>query len=141
MAFFRIFALTILEDEHTVAWQRRPQHGLAVELPEAEELTDLLTSLPILLSTAAASVATGQVGLKRVPVITLTLEAQDRSLIHHVHEVSDWVITVDRNMGIEFFDHGGKPGRPDYLIDHSPDMTSDFGHRLFMTSRSLQELQ
>jgi hypothetical protein len=88
-----------------------------------------------------ASVATGQVGSKLVPVITLSRDAQDRSLIHHVHEVSDWVITVDRNMGIEFFDHGGKPGRPDYLIDHSPDMTSDFGHRLFITSRSLQELE
>jgi hypothetical protein len=88
-----------------------------------------------------ASVATGQVGSKLVPVITLSLDAQDRSLIHHVHEVSDWVITVDRNMGIEFFDHSGKPGRPDYLIDHSPDMTSDFGHRLFITSRSLQELE
>jgi DNA phosphorothioation-dependent restriction protein DptH len=129
------------EDEHTVAWRRWPRHGRALELPEAEELTDLLTSLPMLLSTAVASVATGQVGPKLVPIITLSLDAQDRSLIHHVHEVSDWVITVDRNMGIEFFDHGGKPGRPDYLIDHSPDMTSDFGHRLFITSRSLQELE
>jgi hypothetical protein len=138
---FQDFCVDYTEDEHTVAWQRRPQHGLALELPEAEELTDLLTSLPLLLSSAVASVATGQTGLKRVPVITLTLEAQDRALIHHVHEVSDWVITVDRNMGIEFFDHGGKPGRPDYLIDHSPDMTSDFGHRLFITSRLLQELQ
>jgi DNA phosphorothioation-dependent restriction protein DptH len=138
---FQDFTVEYTEDEHTVAWQRWPQHGPALELLGAEELTDILTSLPILLSTAVASVATGQAGLKRVPLVTLALDAQDRSLIHHVHEVSDWVITVDRNMGIEFFDHGGKPGRPDYLIDHSPDMTSDFGHRLFITSRSLQELQ
>ena len=135
------FTIDYTEDDHTVAWRRWPQHGLALELPGAEELTDLLTHLPRLLSTAVASVATGQVGSKLVPVMTLSLDAQDRSLIHHVHEVSDWVITVDRNMGIEFFDHGGKPGRPDYLIDHSPDMTSDFGHRLFITSRSLQELE
>ncbi len=135
------FHVDYIEDEHTVAWRRWPQHGPALELPGAEELTDLLADLPRLLSTAAASVATGQVGLKLVPVVTLMLDAQDRALIHRVHEVSDWVITVDRNMGIEFFDHGGKPGRPDYLIDHSPDMTSDFGHRLFITSRSLQELE
>jgi hypothetical protein len=31
------------------------------------------------------------------------------ALLSTTHEVSDWVITVDRNMGIEFFDHGGKP--------------------------------
>jgi hypothetical protein len=134
------FCLDYLEDDHTVAWRRQPQHGAALELPGAEELTDLLTSLPRRLSTAAATVATGQVGLPLVPVMTLTLGAQDRALIHYLHEVSDWVITVDRHLGIEFFDHGGKPGRPDYLIDHSPDMTSDFGHRLFVTSRSLQEL-
>jgi DNA phosphorothioation-dependent restriction protein DptH len=135
------FHIDYTEDEHTVSWQRWPRHGPALELSGAEELTDLLTSLPRLLSTAVAAVATDHVGPKLVPVITLSLDAQDRSLIHHVHEVSDWVITVDRNMGIEFFDHGGKPGRPDYLIDHSPDMTSDFGHRLFITSRSLQELE
>jgi len=138
---FQDFHVDYLEDEHTVAWRRWPQHGLALELPGAEELTDLLSDLPRLLSTAAASVATGQVGLKLVPVVTLMLDAQDRALIHRVHEVGDWVITVDRNMGIEFFDHGGKPGRPDYLIDHSPDMTSDFGHHLFITSRSLQKLE
>ena len=141
MAFFRIFALTTQRMNIPLHGRDGHSTGQLLELPGAEELTDLLTSLPRLLSTAVASVATGQVGLKLVPVITLTLEAQDRALIHHVHEVSDWVITVDRNMGIEFFDHGGKPGRPDYLIDHSPDMTSDFGHRLFITSRSLQELQ
>src|SRR5438132_4049362 len=69
------------------------------------------------------------------------LDAQDRALIHRVHEVSDWVITLDRNMGIEFFDHGGKPGRPDYLIDHSPEVFGSIGHRLVITSRSVAELE
>ena len=44
-----------------------------------------------------------------------------------VARVSDWVVTLDRNMGIEFFDHGGKPGRPDYLIDHSPAVLGNAG--------------
>jgi DNA phosphorothioation-dependent restriction protein DptH len=51
------------------------------------------------------------------------------------------VFTLDRNLGIEFFDHGGHATRPDYLIDHSPDMTSTLGHRLVITSRSVAELE
>ena len=39
------FPIDYIEDEHTVAWRRRPQHGPALELPGAEELTDLLTQL------------------------------------------------------------------------------------------------
>jgi DNA phosphorothioation-dependent restriction protein DptH len=55
--------------------------------------------------------------------------------------VSDWVITVDRNLGVEFFDHGGRRDRPDYLIDHSPDVVSGGSRRLVVTSRSLEELE
>ena len=93
------------------------------------------------LSSATATVATGQTALDLRPVVTLSLDAEDRALLHQVHEVSDWVLTLDRNMGIEFFDHGGKPGRPDYLIDHSPESLGNAGHRLVITSRSVAELE
>jgi len=129
------------EDQDSVAWERQPRHGLAQPLADAEELTDLLSALPGLLSNAAATIATGETGIDQRPVITLALDAEDRVLLHQVHEVSDWVLTVDRNLGIEFFDHGGtKKHRPDYLIDHSPDVTGS-GHRLVITSRSVTELE
>ena len=129
------------EDQDAVAWERQPRHGVARSLDGAEELTDLLSALPGLLSNAAATIATGQTGLDQRPVITLALSAEDRVLLHQVHEVSDWVLTMDRNLGIEFFDHGGtKKHRPDYLIDHSPDVTGS-GHRLVITSRSVTELE
>ena len=129
------------EDESAVAWRRQPRHGLAAPLASAEELTDLLASLAATLSSTTATVATGQTGLDLRPIITLALDAEDRALLHQVHEVSDWVLTLDRNMGIEFFDHGGRAGRPDYLIDHSPDVVGSFGHRLVITSRSVAELE
>ena len=129
------------EDESAVAWRRQPRHGLAAPLASAEELTDLLASLSATLSSTTATVATGQTGLDLRPTITLALDAEDRALLHQVHEVSDWVLTLDRNMGIEFFDHGGRAGRPDYLIDHSPDVVGSFGHRLVITSRSVAELE
>jgi len=110
-------------------------------LPAAEELTDLLAALSGVLSSATATIATGQTGFDLRPVITLALHADDRALLHQVHDASDWVVTLDRNMGIEFFDHGGKPGRPDYLIDHSSEVLGGVGHQLVITSRSVAELE
>ncbi|MCA9633618.1 MAG: hypothetical protein KC766_38470 [Myxococcales bacterium] len=129
------------EDDATIAWRRTPRHGVALPLLGCEELTDLLSTLPAILSSATSAVATGQAGIGMRPVIGLALDATERALLHQVHEVSDWVITLDRNMGIEFFDHGGRRDRPDYLIDHSPDVGASLGHRLTITSRSVAELE
>lgn len=135
------FTIEYHEDEENVVWRRLPLHGSARPLDDAEELTDLLTALSSALSSATAAVATGQSGIDLRPVINLSLGPDDRALLHQVHEVSDWVFTLDRNLGIEFFDHGGRAARPDYLIDHSPDMANTLGHRLVITSRAVSELE
>lgn len=135
------FSTEYYEDDRTVAWRRLPRHGMAQPIEDAEELSDLLGSLAAAISSATATIATGQSGIDLRPVVTLALGPDDRALIHQVHEVSDWVFTLDRNLGIEFFDHGGHATRPDYLIDHSPDMASTLGHRLVITSRSVAELE
>src|SRR5690606_33987025 len=135
------FSTEYHEDELTVAWRRLPRHGVAQPIEDAEELSDLLGSLAAAVSSATATIATGQSGIDLRPVVSLALGPDDRALLHQVHEVSDWVFTLDRNLGIEFFDHGGHATRPDYLIDHSPDMASTLGHRLVITSRSVAELE
>lgn len=135
------FQVEYREDETVIAWYRQPRHGLAAPLTGAEELTDLLASLSVALSSTTATVATGQTGLDLRPVVTLALRSEDRALLHQVHEISDWVLTLDRNIGIEFFDHGGRVGRPDYLIDYSPDVVGASGHKLVITSRSIAELE
>jgi hypothetical protein len=129
------------EDEATAAWTRQPRHGTARPIPGAEALTDLLAALPALLSSATATVATGETGIELRPAITLALDTEDRSLLYQVHEVSDWVLTVDRNMGIEYFDHGGLADRPDYLIDHTPSPVGTLDRSLTITSRSVAELE
>jgi hypothetical protein len=135
------FHVEYREEDGAVCWRRTPRHGRAVPLQGAEELSDLLSSLPATISNATAAVATGRAGLGMCPVVTLALDANERVLLHQVHEASDWVVTLDRNMGIEFFDHGGRRDRPDYLIDHSPDLGMALGHRLTITSRSVAELE
>ena len=44
-------------------------------------------------------------------------------------------------MGIEFFDHGGRKDRPDYLIDYEPRSSSQATHNLIISSRSNDELE
>jgi len=135
------FAVKYHEDEQSITWLRQPLHGRAKALDGAEELSDLMATLSRLMSVATGSVARSQVLPNSRPVIALSLSADERAMLHQVHEISDWVLTIDRNLGIEFFDHRRHPTRPDYLIDHSPDMANAMGHRLAITSRSIAELE
>lgn len=135
------FQVAYREDEAGVRWSRQPRHGSATTFEGAEEPCDLLADLASAVSSATATVATGQTGLDLRPVVTLSLSTEDRALLHQLHEVSDWVLTLDRNLGIEYFDHGGRQNRPDYLIDHSPEGIGLAGHHLVVTSRSVAELE
>jgi hypothetical protein len=135
------FQVDYLEDEQSITWLRRPLHGIAQPIEGAEALFDLIGSLSRSMSVAVATVARSQYLPHARPVVALSLSPDERAMLHQVHEVSDWVMTIDRNLGIEFFDHRHHPTRPDYLIDHSPDMANAMSHRLAITSRSVAELE
>ena len=135
------FVVHYTDDADAVAWTRQPRHGLAEPIERAEAISDLLSSLPTVYSNATATVATGQAGTTTKPQITLALNKDDRALIHQVHEVSDWVFTIDRNVGIEYFDHNNQLSRPDYLIEHTPGLENGLGHQVLITSRSLVEIE
>ena len=129
------------EDDEGVLWRKQPRHGRAVAFPGARELCDLLTLLPSAISSAAAAVATGQVGAGTVPEVTLGLSPSDGALLHQAHRSSDWVVTVDRTLGMEYFDSPGSARRPDYVIDFEGSAFGELGHHLVVSSRSVDELR
>ena len=129
------------DDNTGTGWERQPKHGAPVPIDSAEETCALLGVLPTLISAATATVARSTPDFSSRPIIRLELDTDERALISEIHDVSDWVFTVDRNMGIEFFDHGGRRNRPDYLIDYTPATVPEQGHRLVISSRSLSELE
>lgn len=135
------FRIQYHDDEQGTVWQQQPRHGLATPLIDAENLVELLADLPADYSGAISTVATGSPAFEQRPITTLSLNAEQRQMLHNIHDVSDWVFTIDRNIGIEFFDHGGKRERPPYLVDYVPSATSSSGHRLIITSRSTAELK
>ena len=122
-------------------WRRQPRHGTPLPIDGGEEASILLGEMPALISSATATVARSTPDSAARPIIRLELVSDERALINEVHDASDWVFTIDRNMGIEFFDHGGRRDRPDYLIDYTPSTVPDHGHRLIISSRSLAELE
>ncbi|MEU6072530.1 hypothetical protein [Micromonospora sp. NPDC047074] len=124
-----------------VAWHKQPRHGPGRDIPGSEEYSDLLTALPQTISVATATVATGEAGTGLVPRITLNLTAADASLLHQAHRCSDWVITVDRTLGVEYFDSPGSSRRTDYIIDFASTGPDGLGHQLVVSSRSVDELR
>lgn len=135
------FVTDFHDDEEGTFWRRQPRHGQAQTLPNADDATTLLAHLACDLSAAIATVATGVAAFEQRPIVTLSLNTIQREIIHHIHNFSDWVITIDRNIGVEFFDHGGHSNRPEYLIDYTPGSSDSLGHRLITTSRALLELE
>ena len=135
------FTTRFRDDDSGIGWQRQPRHGRPAAIEGGEEASILLGELPALISAATATVARSTPDFSSRPIIRLELDRAERALISDVHDVSDWVFTVDRNMGIEFFDHGGRHDRPDYLIDYMPSTAPAHGHRLIISSRSLAELE
>lgn len=129
------------EDDDGVRWHKQPRHGRAVGFAGGEEACDLLAVLPSTISAAVAAVATGQVGAGLVPQVTLGLSPADGALLHQAHRSSDWVITIDRTLGMEYFDSPGSMRRPDYVIDFEGSVAdAGLGHHLVISSRSVEEL-
>jgi hypothetical protein len=135
------FDTEFVDDDSGTYWNKRPVVGFSLNEDNQPACFDLLSSLSRHLCFAISAVATSGAQFKAVPVVTLGLDVAQRELIYDVHQVSDWVFTIDRNMGIEFFDHGGRKNRPDYLIDYVPGASSQATHSLIISSRSTDELE
>ena len=135
------FTTRFHDDTGGTWWRRQPRHGTPAPIEGGEEASILLGELPALISSATATVARSTPDSTARPIIRLELASAERALINEIHDASDWVFTIDRNMGIEFFDHGGRRDRPDYLIDYTPSTVPEHGHRLIISSRSLAELE
>jgi len=137
------FEVDFTDDETGTFWRKHPIVGQpnTTLLEKADFSFDSLAGLSRQICMATAAVATGGSDFHSVPVVTLGLTVDSRELIYEIHQVSDWVFTIDRYMGIDFFDHGGRKNRPDYLIDFVPGSKTNATHNLIISSRSGNELR
>ncbi len=76
-----------------------------------------------------------------VPATSLTLRENDAMLLSFIHDISDWVVTFDKNMGPEFYDLPcmGKDEAP-YLLDYVPGQET-LGVSSYLTTRPTSEVE
>lgn len=75
-----------------------------------------------------------------VPSITLNIKDKNSIMLSLVHDVSDWVITFDKNMGPEFYDIPCKADESPYLLDYLPSAELN-GILSFLTCRPTSEIE
>jgi hypothetical protein len=78
---------------------------------------------------AALAVAQDYVGGSLA--LTARLGAAELATLRAAHERADWVVTLDRNIGIDMFTAAGPAP---YLLDYAPDFLEGLGPRLTVTT-------
>lgn len=75
-----------------------------------------------------------------VPALMLDIQDTNSVMLSRIHDVSDWVITFDKNMGPEFYDIPCGDGEVPYLLDYIPSMELT-GISSFLTCRPTSEIE
>ena len=89
----------------------------------------------------AASAAGERTSPEVAPVLSLHLDTEGQSLLLLIHTFSDWVLTIDRNLGLDYFDSPSPSQEAGYLLDYAPEFLQEDRHRILLTTRSTFELQ
>lgn len=75
------------------------------------------------------------------PVLALQLDAEAQGLLRQVHDVSDRVITIDRHLGVDFFDTPTAGEEAGYLLDFAPEFLQEERQRIVLTTRNTKEIE
>jgi hypothetical protein len=79
------------------------------------------------------------------PSICVELSYEERNRLDRVHHSADWVILLDRFIGIELFDDPADQylasAARKYLLDYAPEFIEGLGHRLIVTTAWREEVE
>lgn len=128
-------------DSTHYAWRRQLHPSACPELPGDEvETSERMARLLENIAYLQGSVAAGKPVSKVQPSLRLNLAIENKNLLNLVHQVSDWVFIIDRNLGLEYFDSSPVEGRPIYLLDFVPEFAEMDIDRLLLTTRLTDEI-
>lgn len=128
------------EDQAEYAWRRQLNPHACAELENDDVKSKIIATLLEEISNLQASVAAGKHAPGVRPTLHLKLDIEHKSLLNLVHETSDWVFVIDRNLGLEYFDGVVLQGRPVYLLDFIPEFAEVDTERLFLTTQLTEEI-
>lgn len=111
----------------------RPSASAAEELMVADVVAAQRTQAGFALARAPAP--------EDAPIVALRLDLEGQALLRQVHAVSDWVLTIDRNLGLDYFDSPASLNDAGYLLDFAPEYLHEDRQRILLTTRSALELE
>ena len=129
--------------DSAVTWSRKVIPSITQEIEDGEIVADLIHKIAKnYLGLSCANFDWGK-SIDYLPTIQLELNKQDKYILSQIHDMSDWVFTIDRNFGIEYFDNpsGVDPNLKSYLIDYTPEFMDGVGHRLIISTGWLSEIE
>lgn len=131
--------------------QLKWRYWLAVSKPERFErhpvdpkFTDFLLNISKQQSSSLAFLLDTSLSQDTICCLSSIIGPDERGFIEYLHQQSDWVLTIDRFFGPDFFDSPNDPFLSElskkYLIDYSPDFSEGIGDRLLVTTCWQDEL-
>jgi len=129
--------------DQAVTWSRKVIPSQTSEIEESDQIANQIYQIGRnFLGLSCASFDWGK-STGHLPTIQLELSKQDKYILSKIHEMSDWVFTIDRNFGIEYFDNpsGANPYLKSYLIDYTPEFMDGVGHRLIVSTGWVNEIE
>jgi DNA phosphorothioation-dependent restriction protein DptH len=75
------------------------------------------------------------------PAIRVDVAGDTLDNVRVLHERSDWVLTLDRFVGLNFYESGPfRQGTTNYILDYAPDFIEGMSHRLTVTTSHRAEV-
>lgn len=104
--------------------------------PAGARFGDAVMDLQAALLGAGARLLGGGDGT--TPALQVRVTPERRRLLEALHQQSDWVITVDRFFGPDYYDSPADPHLAEaarkYVLDYAPDFTEGLGHHVIVTT-------
>ena len=81
-------------------------------------------------------------GLSAPPALSIGVDIEGLQAIRVVHELSDWVMTLDRFVGLDLYEDpiAIGLGTTNYMLDYAPDFIEGLSHRLTVTTKHRAEV-
>lgn len=126
-----------------VTWSRKVVPSNTSDVTDGNGISDLIYNIGLNFLGLSCSYFDWGKSIDHLPTIQLELNKQDRHVLSQIHDKSDWVFTIDRNFGIEYFDNpaDANPNLKSYLIDYTPEFMDGVGHRLIVSTGWLNEIE
>lgn len=72
--------------------------------------------------------------------LRVSLSEPERRALNAAHDRADWVMSIDRNLGLELYSSSPKTNQP-YILDYAPDFLEGIGPRLTVTTKHQAETE